>query len=180
MNPWLPLACAASYVLWLISCSASRSRARTNGATQTFRRPSLATNLSNQRESAPNNVSSPGSGVYVPPHLNSSYQSNFYRNGAATESRYSKDQLLDLFRAQSRSGQSNTNVSDLYVEGWNPGSAHGSSTGGWGRKDDQKDGSSGPEICWDFEGNVHPLALVEMGDEEKEVCSLRATYLNVC
>ncbi|MCJ1271362.1 hypothetical protein MMC22_011262, partial [Lobaria immixta] len=144
------------------------SRARTNGATQTFRRPSLATNLSNQRESAPNSVSTPGTGVYVPPHLNSSYQSNFYRNGAATESRYSKDQLLDLFRAQSRSGQSNTNVSDLYVDGWNPGSANGNNAGGWGRKDDHKDGSGGPEICWDFEGNAHPLALVEMGDEEKE------------
>lgn len=147
-----------------------RSRARTNGATQTFRRPSLATNLSNQREGAPTtNVTTPGTGVYVPPHLNSSYQSNLNRNGAATDSRYSKDQLLDLFRAQGRSGQANTNVSDLFVDGWSPGNVNGTNVSGWGRKDEHKEGSGGPEICWDHEGSVHPLALIELKDDEKEV-----------
>lgn len=66
------------------------------------------------------------------------------------------------------------------MDGWNPGSANGNNTGGWGRKDDHKDGSGGPEICWDFEGNVHPLALVEMGDEEKEVCSFQTILLESC
>lgn len=146
----------------------SRSRARTNGVSQTFRRPSLAASLSNQRESAPNSlVTTPGTGVYVPPHLNSSYQSNANRNGAATENRYSKDQLLDLFRAQDRPGQSNTNLTDLFVDGWNP--INGANNGGWGRKDETKDPSTGPEICWDYEGSVAPLATIEMAEDEREV-----------
>lgn len=142
----------------------SRSRARTNGATQTFRRPSLANRESNQNNAA----SIQGTGVYVPPHLNSSYQSNLNRNSTA-DSRYSKDQLLDLFRAQGRSGQAATNLSDLFVDGWNPEAVNGNSNGGWGKKEEYKDGSGGPEICWDHEGNVQPLALIEMGEEEKEV-----------
>lgn len=150
---------------------ACRSRARTNGATQTFRRPSLGTGLSSQKEiSTLNNTSSiPGSGVYVPPHLNAGYQSSFSRNGAAAESRYSKDQLLDLFRAQSKSGQANPNVADFFVDGWNPDIASNASNGGWTKKEEFKDGSGGPEICWDYEGVSHPLGLIEMGDNEKEV-----------
>ena len=108
-------------------------------------------------------------GVYVPPHLNSNYQS-FARNGASAEgSRYSKDQLLDMFRAQGRSGPLTHTISDLYVDGWNPSPINGASNGGWGRKDDQKDASSGPDICWDHDGNVQPLSLLEMSEEEKQV-----------
>ena len=74
-----------------------------------------------------------------------------------------------MFRAQGRAGQINHNVSDLYVDGWNPGSVNGTVNGGWGRKEDQKDPSNGPEICWDHEGSVQPLSLVEMSEEEKQV-----------
>lgn len=148
-----------------------RSRARTNGATQTFRRPSLGISLSNQKDVNTANTSStvPGTGVYVPPHLNSSYQASFGRNGGLAESRYSKDQLLDLFRAQVKSEQANTNVAEYFVDGWNPDIASSASNGGWARKDEFKDGSSGPELCWDYEGVSHPLGLTEMGDDEKEV-----------
>lgn len=116
----------------------------------------------------------PGTGVYVPPHLNSSYQSNANRNGAATENRYSKDQLLDLFRAQDRPGQVNTNVTDLFVDGWNP--MNGANNGGWARKDETKDPSTGPEICWDYEGGVAPLATIEMGEDEKEVFFMSSIF----
>ena len=148
-----------------------RSRARTNGATQTFRRPSQATNLSHQRENSQSNTTNAPSntGVYVPPHLNSNYQSSYSRNGASAESRYSKDQLLDLFRAQSKSGPLNTGLQDLFVDGWHPGATNGNSNGGWGKKEDHKEVSTGPDICWDHEGKSHPLALVEMEDHEKEV-----------
>lgn len=150
--------------------SVCRSR-RTNGATQTFRRPSLATNSSHQRDNSQSNSNNlpQSAGVYVPPHLNSNYQSSYARNGASAEGRYSKDQLLDMFRAQGRSGQLTQNVSDLFVDGWNPGSVNGTVNGGWDMKDDQKEASNGPEICWDQEGSVQPLSLTEMSEEERQV-----------
>lgn len=77
--------------------------------------------------------------------------------------------MLDLFRAYGRSGQDNNNVSDLFVDGWNPEPVNGTSNGSWGKKDEFKDGSGGPEICWDYDGAVQPLGLIEMGDDEKEV-----------
>ena len=132
----------------------------------------MAANLSSQKDiNVQNSVgSTTGTGVYVPPHLNSNYQSNFNRSSGPAEGRYSKDQLLELFRTQSRSGQANASVTDLFVDGWNPESAQGNSNGGWGKKDEYKDGSGGPELCWDYEGVVQPLGLTEMGDEEREVC----------
>ena len=147
-----------------------RSRARTNGATQTFRRPSVATNLSQPKDSSQsNNIPTPSSAnVYVPPHLNSSYQSSHNRNGPSNESRYSKDQLLDLFRTQDRNGFANTRIDDLYVDGWSPGTVNGTSNGGWGKRDDSKE-ALGPDICWDHEGSVHPMAMQEMTEEEREV-----------
>ena len=105
----------------------------------------------------------------MPPHMNSNYQSSYARNGSSVEGRYSKDQLLDMFRAQGRAGQINHNVSDLFVDGWNPGSVNGTVNGGWGRKEDQKEPSNGPEVCWDHEGSVQPLSLIEMSEEEKQV-----------
>ena len=74
-----------------------------------------------------------------------------------------------MFRAQGRAAHPNHNVSDLFVDGWNPGSMNGIPNGGWGRKDDQKEVPIGPEICWDHEGSVQPLSLIEMSEEEKQV-----------
>ncbi|KAL8651377.1 MAG: hypothetical protein Q9226_004731 [Calogaya cf. arnoldii] len=158
-------------VIVLLLNLAPRSRARANGTTTTFRRPSLATSLSHQRETSQSNTSATNqnAGVYVPPHMNSSYQ-NSYTRGAPSETRYSKDQLLDLFRAQ-REDPSSTHVSDLYVDGWHPSSANGVINGGWSRKDELKEGSAGPEMCWDHEGKVQPLALSDMTEQEKEAFS---------
>ncbi len=147
-----------------------RSKTRPNGTTTTFRRPSLATSLSHQRETSQSNASATNhnAGVYVPTHMNSNHQTSNTR-GAPSETRYSKDQLLDLFRAQTRNSPS-THVSDLYVDGWHPSSANGMTNGGWSRKDELREGSAGPEMCWDHEGKVHPLALSDMSEQEKEVC----------
>ena len=118
--------------------------------------------------------------MYVPPHLNSNYQSSYARNGTTAEGRYSKDQLLDMFRAQDRSGQLHNGISDLFVDGWNPAAVNGTVNGGWGRKDDLKEASSGPEICWDHEGTVQPLSLIEMSEEEKQVCRVLRFTLFEC
>ncbi|MCJ1378658.1 hypothetical protein MMC17_001757 [Xylographa soralifera] len=148
------------------------SRARTNGATQTFRRPSLATASSHHRESSQNANPPPSAGVYVPPHLNSSYQQSLPRNNSMIDSRYSKDQLLDLFRAQGDSGTLYKNPSEHLVEGWHPNTSSVASNGAWNRRDDHKDGSNGPEICWDHEGTIQPLGLTEPSEEEKELFSI--------
>ncbi|KAI4191394.1 MAG: hypothetical protein LQ348_003528, partial [Seirophora lacunosa] len=140
------------------------SRNRVNGATTTFRRPSLAANLSHQRETSQSNTSAANqnAGVYVPPHMNA----NYHTRGGTSETRYSRDQLLDLFRAQSKAA-SIADIGDLYMDGWNPTSANGMPNGSWSRKDDSTDGPPGPEICWRHDGNVQPLGLTEMTDEEQ-------------
>lgn len=96
------------------------------------------------------------------------YQSTYNRNGVSTETRYSKDQLIDLFRTQVKNGPQNADLNDLFVDGWTPGAVNGTSNGGWGKRDDLKD-SAGPDICWDPEGTVQPMGILEFSQEEKEV-----------
>ncbi|KAL8869582.1 MAG: hypothetical protein Q9174_004169, partial [Haloplaca sp. 1 TL-2023] len=153
--------------------SNSRARdARANGSTTTFRRPSLATNLSHQREASQGNASATNqnSGVYVPPHMSANAQTSQYRNGAA-DTRYSKDQLLDIFRAQSRTNPAGPPISNLYVDGWNPHPSKGMTNGGWSAKDGHEHGLMGSDICWDQDGKVQPLGLVDMTEQEKEIFS---------
>ena len=56
--------------------------------------------------------------------------------------------------------------------GWNPGTASSSFNGTWARQDDHRESSTGPEVCWDYDGSVQPLGLVDMADDEKEVYNL--------
>lgn len=84
--------------------------------------------------------------------------------------RYSKDQLLDLFKAQSTTdGGLKDGLQTLYVGGWQPDLPNGTPSATWGRNDHPRDNQPGPDICWDRSGNVEPLALVDMDDEEREV-----------
>lgn len=99
---------------------------------------------------------------YVPPH----------RNGTLTDTRYSKEQLLDLYKTQQSSdGGLRDGLPSLYIGGWQPDAPNGVSTGSWGRSDTSRDSQPGPDICWDRDGSIEPLGLVEMDDEEKEVGS---------
>ncbi|PWY74443.1 hypothetical protein BO70DRAFT_389044 [Aspergillus heteromorphus CBS 117.55] len=147
------------------------SRSRMNGATQTFRRPSVATNPSHNRDaSQPTSATTPTVGTYTPPHMSSTYPAAL-RNGAATDTRYNKDQLLSLYRNQRESGVLGKNVAEYFVADWNP---HETSpvNGAWGKREDSKDNPSGPEVCWDHGGHVEPLGLVDMTDDEKELFTL--------
>lgn len=139
-----------------------RAPRRTNGFTQTFsvRRPSLATTVSSSNVNAPreggNNAPQ---GVYVPPH----------RNGTLIDTRYSKNQLLDLFKTQA-DASAGEDLAGLFMPGWEPGVANGVSTGAWNRRDEQlKEHAPGPEVCWDKDGLVAPLGLVDMSEDEREV-----------
>ncbi|KAF2089670.1 hypothetical protein K490DRAFT_37669, partial [Saccharata proteae CBS 121410] len=130
-----------------------RSR-RANGNTQTFRRPSHAASLSNAvNTSAP--AASPG--VYVPPHRNG----NLIADG-----RYPKDSLLSLFRSQP--DDVDDGLSELYAGGWEPYATNGASGAPWGRNNEHKENQPTVDVCWERDGSMDPLNLVEMTEDEKE------------
>jgi PERQ amino acid-rich with GYF domain-containing protein len=151
--------------------SPHRSRNRVNGATQTFRRPSLATNASNARDGTQNAPPTPSAntGVYIPPHLNSNNSSSYFRNGISGESRFNKDQMIDIYKAQRDSGVLNRNLEQLFSGGWNPFEQRDEAVSTWDKRDKGKDQIAGPEICWNHQVDDDPLSLLDMTDEEKEV-----------
>ncbi|KAK1143534.1 kinesin-like protein [Aspergillus melleus] len=148
------------------------SRSRMNGATQTFRRPSVAINPSHSRDtSQPASATTPTAGAYSQ-QMPSNYPSSALRNGAGSDTRYSKEQLLNLYKAQRESGALNKNVADHFAADWNPRADTSPVNGAWGRREDSKDNPSGPEVCWDHGGQMEPLGLVDMTDDEKELFTL--------
>lgn len=146
---------------------------RTNGATQTFRRPSHATTPSGSTlppasRDAPaptsSNAASTSSGVYVPPHAQPG------RAGGSVEGRYSRDQLVQLFQSQRDSDDIKEGLSHLYMNSWEPHATNGASGASWGRKDDHgREGQSGVDQCWDKDGSIQPLHLTELTEDEREV-----------
>ena len=158
-----------------------RSR-RANGATQTFRRSSHATTLSgstligsSRDGGGSQNTSTSNTGVYVPPHVHSS------RNGSSVEGRYSKEQLIQLFRGQKESDDINDGLASLYVGAWEPNISNGTSNAAWGRREDPgRESQTGVDICWDRDGSIHPLGLMDMTEEEKEVCRFRPCHFEFC
>jgi PERQ amino acid-rich with GYF domain-containing protein len=155
----------------LISCHSCRTRNRSNGATQTFRRQSLATAPSSGRESnhaGPANVPTLAT-TYIPPHLNANHQSSSLRNGLTGEVRYTKDQLLALYKYQRRAGALDAHLADIFTGDWDPFQGRESHNPAWGRREEGKDPNVGPEICWDRHAAAEPLALIQLSDEEREV-----------
>lgn len=144
---------------------------RSNGATQTFRRtshattPSGSTSQAHSRDtSTATNAALPSGGVYVPPHAQPG------RNGGSAEGRYSRGQLLDLYRDNTDRGTLKESLQDLYINNWEPNSANGVSGSSWGRRDDPAAPiQNGVDSCWDKEGDIEPLSLAEMTAEEREV-----------
>lgn len=56
------------------------------------------------------------------------------------------------------------------MSGWQPDIANGLGGASWGRSEQSRDNQSGPELCWDKDGSTEPLGLMDMDDEEREVC----------
>ena len=151
---------------WTCELTISTSRARRpNGATQTFRRTSNAVNTSTaaapqNTENVPIPTASTQPPRYVPPH----------RNGTVNDPRYSKNQLLDLYRLQQSADDGlQEDLQNLYIGGWQPNGQNGAPAPGWGRSDASREQPPGPDVCWDDDGTYEPLALTEMDDEEREV-----------
>ena len=101
--------------------------------------------------------------------MNANHQVNTLRNGPTGELRYSKDQLLAFYKQQRDTGALNQSLSAIFTGGWNPLEDRDPASSAWGRKDEGKETSLGPEICWDHSASAEPLALIQMSDEEREV-----------
>ena len=123
------------------------------------------------RDSNQNIQSTPvaSAGVYIPPHLNSNNQSAYLRNGVSSESRYNKDQLIDIYKGQRDAGTLDRNLAELFLGGWSLFDQKSGTLATWGRRDETRDSSAGPEVCWNYDADGEPLALLDMTDEEKEV-----------
>jgi PERQ amino acid-rich with GYF domain-containing protein len=111
--------------------------------------------------------------VYIPPHLNANYPSGAIRNGNSGESRYSKEQLLDIYQTQKEAGILNKNLDDIFTGSWHPSNPRNPASTSWNSRGEGKDATSGPEVCWDYEAGGEPFGLVDMVEEEKLVSSSR-------
>ncbi|KAL1994866.1 hypothetical protein VTN49DRAFT_1053 [Thermomyces lanuginosus] len=143
------------------------TRSRMNGATQTFRRPSVATNAQNRESSQTTSASTPTSAAYIPANPSSNTQA---RNPSTSDARYSKDKLLEIFKNQRDSGSLGKNLTDFFVANWNPLEETSTTNGAIG-KDNPKGAALGAEVCWDHAGQFEPLGLTELTDDEKELFS---------
>ena len=139
----------------IADCNVPDRSRRVNGATQTFRRSSTTNNPA-QREASQTAMGQMGSaGLH-------GFQSATSRNPSKIEGRYSRDQLLDIYRAQVSNGRSNVNMNDLFLE-WNPKSSDHTTNG------ELREDVMGADLCWDNTASSHPLGLVDLRDEENEV-----------
>jgi len=102
----------------------------------------------------------------VPPHA---YNISS-RNCSTGEGRYSKDELLSIFRAQKDNGELDKNLSSLIVGDWSHGAVDVVRNGSWNKMDEDPSGS-GPDLCWEHNGKLEPLGLDPMTAEEKDVRS---------
>jgi hypothetical protein len=109
--------------------------------------------------------------------LNASHQINSLRNGSTGDVRYTKDQLLAVYKQQRDTGALDQNLPAIFTGGWNPLDGHESANPAWGRRDEAKESNVGPEICWDHDARAEPLALIQMSEEEREVRSLATRCL---
>lgn len=104
------------------------------------------------------------------PASDSSSASYFNTPAADTQDlRYSKDSLLDIYKANQSSVGPNGDVARLYVNSWNPEQPATSTSRGWGKINDTRDNQHGPEVCWDQSGEVQPVGLEDMSEAEKLV-----------
>ncbi|KUI64194.1 GYF domain-containing protein mpd2 [Cytospora mali] len=140
-----------------------RRDGRSNG-TAILRRSST-TPFNNQTTTLPAIDNSLAAAVNDPP---ASIPSPFFAAPDAANSRYSKDDLLQLGKmADSR----HIDINALMMAGFSPGGhVNGNASRGWGKPNDAH-AHNDPTVCWDSNGDLGPLGHQEMSSEEKELYS---------
>jgi len=93
------------------------------------------------------------------------------RNGHAIDTRYTRSQLLDLFREQLETGDFDESLAELYVGENEHLFTNGATNMKWSRRDDSDiaDASAGVEACWERQGMSQPSILHNLTDAETEV-----------
>ncbi|KAH6610125.1 hypothetical protein Trco_000145 [Trichoderma cornu-damae] len=136
----------------------SRRDGRSANGTLTFRRSST-TPLSQS-----SNLPPASDNAVQPPSVEAPIaQPTTYEVGP---SRYTKDDLLDMYHSQPSSG----NPSHLFISGWDPSNAIGTGVRGWG-KSSENHVPQDPGTCWDVNGDTTPIGLQGFSQEEKEAFS---------
>ncbi|CAK7236476.1 kinesin-like protein [Sporothrix bragantina] len=135
----------------------SRRDGRSANGTLTFRRPSAA--VVNQQSQTTLDASTPAL-----PSVTESPAARPNLPAFDGSLRYSRDQLLDIFKG---TPQTAIDVSNLFVGGWSTTQVNGAPRG-WG-KSSEGTIPQDPTVCWDSNGNVAPIGLQQMTEEEKEV-----------
>lgn len=129
------------------------------GATTPHRRPSLSTTLTHNHShnsSNPAGVLASSSNTFSQPSVH------------AQSFRYSKEQLLDVFKQQeNEKGALEKNIEKLLGE-WASGGNESGGAASWGRTGEEAS-ASGAEVCWEKNGGLRPMNLQEMDEAEKEV-----------
>ncbi|CAH0025466.1 unnamed protein product [Clonostachys rhizophaga] len=77
--------------------------------------------------------------------------------------RYSKEDLLDMYRPQRIS----EDPSRLFMQGWNPGHVNGGAVRAWG-KSNENHVPQEPGACWDVNGESTPMGHQGLTSDEKE------------
>lgn len=149
--------------------SASRSRrdGRSANGTLTLRRPSTTPvgQASQNTSSTEHAVQQPVAAETIPA------QHSNHDSG----SRYSKEELLDVFRSHKPSDD----PSRLFISGWDPSQVNGGASHGWGKVNETHVPQE-PGVCWDHTGQTFPLGLQQMTIEEKEVFIHTLTMQRSC
>lgn len=135
----------------------ARRDGRSANGTMTFRRAST-TPLGQTTQNAPP--------TELAPQPTSAEPAAAVANLEAEPSRYTKDDLLDVLRAQKISDD----PSHLFIPGWDPSNINGSSGRGWGKSNETHIPQE-PGACWDQSGETAPMALQDYSLDEKEVNS---------
>ncbi|OAQ98707.1 hypothetical protein LLEC1_06661 [Akanthomyces lecanii] len=140
----------------------ARRDGRSANGTMTFRRAST-TPLGQTMQTAPP--------TELAPQPTSAEPAAAAANLEAEPSRYTKDDLLDVFRAQKMSD----NPSRLFLSGWDPSNINGSSGRGWGKSNETHIPQE-PGACWDRGGETSPMALQDYSLDEKEHTNERKAF----
>lgn len=90
----------------------------------------------------------------------------------SSEARFSKNKLLEIYKTHQNTDESNIDVSRLFMNNWDPTHSNGVNGRGWGKSNDTRDQSYGPEVCWDQSGQIQPIGLEEMSELERMVSDL--------
>ena len=84
------------------------------------------------------------------------------------ETRYTKDQILNIFQTLKESSALDRNLEDIFLGTWDPLEPQNESSNPAARGDG-KDQTLGPEVCWNYDIELEPFGLTSMTEDEKQV-----------